>query len=517
MQTATQWILLGLFLLGGLPGCTAVVIHRELQQLNEQTPVIEGQLLKLHCRDGTLYMLEKWSQNERGFVNGAGVKFGFNRDSLDRGTYRIPFDSIAIAEVNRLDNVPSPGTGLAVMTTATGIGALICLANPKACFGSCPTFYASDGTTLSLMAEAFSSSIAPCLAATDVDALSNAVPSGRSLALLMKNEALECHVVQDARLLVAPRPPGGRVYKTSDGQFWQTGPMILADSVLTPSGRGDQLLGRLDGKEYFSCADSLDITTRETLDLYFRSENLRRPALMIAHRQTLMTTFLLYQTLAYMGKDAGYWLAKLERSDAEIRSRINGPGEKLGWIEVLVQDESGEWQMVDEVGETGPIATDLSLVPLPEDARCTDGSYHVRVRMTEGYWRIDAAVMVDLIGAVQPTPIYASVAPGPGTDGVARSNTDTVWNKPIITMPGDSYIFNFDLPETSGQFEFFLDARGYYLEWIRDAWLADENPDMVLLMLQDPDEYLERMTPLFKKAESTMEATFWSSKYEKPQ
>ena len=225
------------------------------------------------------------------------------------------------------------------MTTATGIGALICLANPKACFGSCPTFYASDGTTLSLMAEAFSSSIAPCLAANDVDALSNAVPSGRSLALLMKNEALECHVVQGARLLVAQRPPGGRVYKTSDGQFWQTGPMILADSVLTPSGRGDQLLGRLDGKEYFSCADSLDITTRETLDLYFRSENLRRPALMIAHRQTLMTTFLLYQTLAYMGKDAGYWLAKLERSDAEIRSRINGPGEKLGWTEVLVQDE----------------------------------------------------------------------------------------------------------------------------------------------------------------------------------
>ena len=96
-------------------------------------------------------------------------------------------------------------------------------------------------------------------------------------------------------------------------------------------------------------------------------------------------------------------------------------------------------------------------------------------------------------------------------------STDTVWNEPIVAMPGDSYIFSFDLPESSGQFEFFLDARGYYLEWIRDAWLADENPDMVLLMLQDPDEYLERMTPLFKKAESTMEATFWSSKYEKPQ
>ncbi len=276
--------------------------------------------------------------------------------------------------------------------------------------------------------------------ASDIDALYNAVPSGRSLALLMKNEALECHVVKDARLLVVPRPPDGRVFKTSDGHFWQTGPMISADSVLTTSGRGDQLVGCLDGKEYFSCADSLDITTRETLDLYFRSENLRRPALMIAHRQTLMTTFLLYQTLAYMVKDAGYRLAKLERSDTELRSRVNGPGEKLGWIEVLVQDESGEWQLIDDVGETGPIATDLSLVPLPEDARCTNGSYHVRVRMTKGYWRIDAAVMVDLIGAVQPAPIYASVAPawpivGLVTAGVTASQA----NKRDCQYPDDTW------------------------------------------------------------------------------
>ena len=238
------------------------------------------------------------------------------------------------------------------------------------------------------------------------------------------------------------------------------------------------------------------------------------PGLVIAHRQTLMTTFLLYQTLAYMGENAGYWLAKLERSGPQIRSRINGPGDLLGRIEVLVEDKTGEWRKAGDVGETGPIAPDLSLVPFPEETRSKDGTFHVRLRMTRGYWRIDHAAMVDLVTPVQPLALYPSVAPGPATDGTSRSSTDTVWSEPIITVPGNSYLFSFTLPENPEQYELFLDARGYYLEWMREAWLAEENSDMVFLMLQDPEAYLEHMTPLFKRAEPTMEETFWRSKYE---
>ena len=42
-------------------------------------------------------------------------------------------------------------------------------------------------------------------------------------------------------------------------------------------------------------------------------------------------------------------------------------------------------------------------------------------------------------------------------------------------MPGDSYELAYDLP-AGDNFELFLDSRGYYLEWMREQWLRDENP-----------------------------------------
>jgi hypothetical protein len=90
----------------------------------------------------------------------------------------------------------------------------VCAANPKTCFGSCPTFYVSDGKHAMLQAEGFSSSIAPSLEARDVDALYRVHPSGREFIVTMKNEALETHFVRRVRLLAAKRPVGGRVLAT---------------------------------------------------------------------------------------------------------------------------------------------------------------------------------------------------------------------------------------------------------------------------------------------------------------
>src|SRR5206468_6916505 len=93
-------------------------------------------------------------------------------------------------------------------------------ADPK-CFGSCPTFYVTDGTHLMLQAEGFSASVAPALGATDVDALVRARPMSRDLEVVMTNEALETHVVRWVHVLAAPRDPGTRVFATPSEGFWQ--------------------------------------------------------------------------------------------------------------------------------------------------------------------------------------------------------------------------------------------------------------------------------------------------------
>ena len=56
-------------------------------------------------------------------------------------------------ETNKPESIPR--NSLTVLAVVTGVSLAVtamCLANPKACFGSCPTFYATDGTSEVLQA-----------------------------------------------------------------------------------------------------------------------------------------------------------------------------------------------------------------------------------------------------------------------------------------------------------------------------------------------------------------------------
>jgi hypothetical protein len=61
-----------------------------------------------------------------------------------------------------------------------------------------------------------------------------------------------------------------------------------------------------------------------------------------------------------------------------------------------------------------------------------------------------------------------------------------------------------------------MESQGYYLEWMRNEWLAEENPGKVYQMLFNPQQYYKDLAHQFKKIEAEMEETFWSSKYVYP-
>jgi hypothetical protein len=58
-----------------------------------------------------------------------------------------------------------------------------------------------------------------------------------------------------------------------------------------------------------------------------------------------------------------------------------------------------------------------------------------------------------------------------------------------------------------------LETQGYYLEWMRNEWLAEENQHKVHELLFNPNKYLKDLTPQFKIIEADMEESFWRSKY----
>ena len=504
------WIILFAFTF--LHGCgyalkRSLTAPAQFQSLNNSSP-----FLKAHMHDGRVYILSSWKVDSEKVI-GQGEVLNANRAILETGEFTILIDSVAVFETN----IAQPSSSIALMTVITGASVALtafCLANPKACFGSCPTFYVSDGNQPILQAEGFSASVAPVLEASDIDALYHAQPTESRFEIQMKNEALETHVVRHADLLAVKRQPGGRVFLTTDGTFWETDTIVEPSVASAPEGDCLKLLQRIDGQERFSEADSEYLATRETLDLEFENVPVGSAGLVIAARQSLMSTFIFYQWLAYMGHYAGEWIAALERHDMTIEKASSGIGQTLGGIEVLLQGDAGKWVSIGEVNETGPLATDVHLVKLPAIKR---EKVNIRLRLTQGHWRLDAVKLVKLGKQLDPVRLSPFVVNQDGVSADEALQLLTDPKKTLTTLPGDIYTLVYQLPKDFESYELFLESRGYYLEWIREEWLADENPALAAMMLFNPERALRVLAPEFKKIEADMEEKFWRSRYEKPQ
>ncbi len=467
--------------------------------------------LKAHMRNGNTYVLSAWGMDAtRQHVSGKGALFNAKRDTLRQGQFHLGVDSVVVFETNVLKN---SGT-VAALTFYTGVTAaatIFCLTNPKACFGSCPTFYVSDGDSLRLQAEGFSASIAPSLEATDVDALFHAVAGGQEFEIEMRNEALETHVVRRADLLAVPRAKGQRIFADLEGLFWASTNVI--PPVAASGAEGDCLAPLLhaEGNERFSRADSLDLAAKEILELDFENLPVQACGLVLGCRQTLLSTYLLYQTFAYMGNDAGYWFAQIERKN--IAQNQNPIHRIMGGIEVLLQDARGEWQAVAQVQEHGPLATDFHLLPLGELA---NRSAKIRLRMTKGNWRIDYVALAALADPIQALRLQPRQVLKDGLVDEEALQLLRDSSQALTTLPGDIYTLRYRMPAAAGEYEFFLESRGYYLEWIRQEWIAEENPALLAQMFLNPRAALQRLAPEFKRVEAEMENHFWRSRYAKP-
>jgi hypothetical protein len=496
---------------------TAGCVHNVRRQL--LPPQSAGALdhaspyLKVHMRDGSVYVLAQWSVDSSGrSVAGQGERLGPDRLSGGRGRFAVPMDSVALFETNvtRLH----PGiAALAVVTGASLAVTIYCAANPKACFGSCPTFYVTDGERDVLQAEGFSGSVAPALEATDLDALPRSHPRGREVRLTMRNEALETQVVRRADLLAVPRPAGGRVLATADGKFRPTEEMWAPTAARGPEGDCFAALRALDGAERSSAADSSDLAAREVIELEFAPTDPAAFGVVIGARQSLLSTYLFYQALAWMGRSAGEWFAALECGDARTLAQARAADLMLGDIEVELRDATGRWVTAGRYAELGPLATDVQVVPLPTAG---PGPVRVRLTLTRGAWRLDEVALARLGPPaeplrLEPERVLRDAAEDAGALAALRGAA-----RPLTTLPGDSFTLIYRLPGDAGTYEFFLQSRGYYLEWMRQEWLAEEDPERLALLFLDPRASLRQLAPEFKRWEPGMETAFWGSRYARP-
>ena len=471
--------------------------------------------LKVHLRSGELVVLDSWSVapgNDR--LTGEGLAYTLTREKKGpRGRRDIRLADVALLETNSPASVTSVGLGL-VATTTVVLGGIsgYCAISPKSCFGSCPTFYVPDPQGREPerpQAEGFSESIARALEARDLDALQVERPGGSDVTVVMRNEALETHAVRRVRLLAAPRPPGGRVLAGPDDRLYPTPPLVAPLGCRAPEGDCLGALGAIDGRDRVSPADGTDLASREVVELRFPAVH-GAAGVAITARHTLLTTFLFYQTMAFTGRGAGPFLAALERGGPEGGRRALGMARVLGGIDVEVAEGDGPWRAIGTFDEAGPIAGDLRVVPFPGSGA---GPLHVRLRLARGHWRVDGVALAELGEPVAPVALEpASVERDGRPDARARA-TLVGGEEHLVTHPGDAYRLTFRLPPSDRPLELFLESEGFYYEWMRSEWLAEEDPAMVALALAHPAEALRRLAPAYKAEEPGLERAFWASRF----
>lgn len=495
-----------------LMGCSHTEWQARLHPPGERAQLDrEAPFLKVHLRNGEVFALEEWNFEEATrVVFGNGIRYDTERHALGRGWHRIPLDRVALLETNRPRRVANAGPVVLGVVSGLSLGVnVICAASPKTCYGSCPTFYADDGRGLALQAEGFSGAVARALEETDVDAMPGARVVGGRVEVVMRNEAAETHAVRSVRLVAVPRPGGHRVVRAGASYF------ALRSRAAPETCRGSDRdctagVAAADGREDAPRVDPTDLGAQETLTLSFAGSAGRR-GLVFTARNSLVGTFVFYRFLGWLGLDAGALFAALERNDPSRERVLDAMrlGRSLARIRVEARAPGGPWLAAGEHDELGPIARETALVPLPEGL--PDGPVEVRLTLTRGFWKLDELALAE----IEPAPGAATIEPsavlrrGRPDEAALASLRDP--ERHLLTSPGDAYTLVYEAPGADDS-ELFVESRGYYLEWVRQEWLPDQDAAAAARFLADPRAALRGMAADYARIEPGVEEQFWRTR-----
>jgi hypothetical protein len=472
--------------------------------------------LKAHLKNGDVCILkDSWKiDTTLNIVSGNGTQYDFNRKQIFQGSISIAIDSVAIFETNVKILNPEAGriTALSLMAGLDVVVGIICITNPKACFGSCPTFYINENDNFHYAdAEGFSNAISPSMEYYDIDALNHYSITNNVFSITMKNEALETHCVKNVKILAYPLENGERVYQSPTNDFYLCENNYSLSFAQANEGDITALLKNIDRQERFSLSDSSNLNSKEEIYLtYDNVKNTDNLGLILNFRQTLMTTYLFYSAMGYMGDNVSDVFYILE-TDEKMRNNFDATTKELGGIECYLWNEkTNSWEIQATINETGPIAINRQFIPFHNTQ--SNAKVKIKLVLNKGLWRLDYVSLTNIKKQVTPIEFLPTTIYNKGKlDNVALVEINSP-NKYLLSMPGSEYKFNFTLPGANTDYEFFLYSKGYYIEWMREHWIKDKDLLKLKQMVDNPKKYLLEEAKHYKHYESSMEQEFWNSK-----
>ncbi len=167
--------------------------YADVNKLLHETANLETKpFLKAHLKNGDICIFgDQWFVDTTGnIINGQAARYNFNRTKIFSGNIVLPIDSVAIFETNQKLVNPEHDriVALSILAGVDVLVGVLCIMNPKACFGSCPTFYINEPDNFHYAAaEGFSNAIAPSMEYEDIDCLNNGEINDSVFSITMKN------------------------------------------------------------------------------------------------------------------------------------------------------------------------------------------------------------------------------------------------------------------------------------------------------------------------------------------
>jgi hypothetical protein len=467
-------------------------------------PTVIKSPVRAHLDDGSVVVFAAGLVVRDNMLYGEGVSYGLLRDSATRVEW-IPVSRVVGLE--RYDE--RPGFGLLVGELPLDIAGAVVLF--VAIFGSCPTIYSVNGTTSTMEAEVCSYSITRQLSSRDLDRIEFGTAVDGNYRILVTNEALETHYIDQLSLVTADHKPGCRALPTDDGRvvlFGKTTPIARA---LDATGRDVlPLVASRDSQWYRSdtglvrqLADSM---VRDWVELTVPvPAGARRMYLALRGRNSLLNTVLLYDVmLKGQGPAALDWLA-MGRKDLLYAWGLSKWYRRHFGIRILEKDKSG-FRQVARVKDTGPIVWHDVAVELPVTGKDT---CRLRLDFLPDNWIIDQVE----VSFEQPGPALvrdwtpASIDSGDGENLPGEAALLARYDgKYLVTGPGDSrsLVFNTGEAPTGLERDWLVRSGGYYTEWLRRDWLQ---PGQVA-RFEPNDNTIRKAAELWLEQKETYERRF---------
>jgi hypothetical protein len=471
-----RWLVFGACLVTA--ACVVVSSGTRRLTLDPGTPQFVKTPVRAHLANGDVVV----------FADGAAITTteivgtGFRYDATRKPTGSV--STLPIAGVVGLESYMrkvNEGRTLlysAVTLSASALGTIIA---GLVIFGSCPTIYADSAGTPALQAESFSYSIAPLLARRDVDRLSVTADSNGVVRLDVRNEAAETHYIDQMELIEARHEANEVASPVARGGIVALKNLApLADVRDARNRNVARQLAGVDGSVFASEPSLLRNAAAGTepaedhLEFAVPRRRGQRDslAILLTMRSSLMSTVVFYEhMLARSGARSLDWIG-------EDLSRITTVAQVARWytgnfgLRVEVRD-GNEWRQVVRLVDFGPVAwrTVAAIIPPVQGG---GDSVHVRLRMAPDEFHVERLAVTNDVRMIEPRKLtVARVTTGAGRDVKdARDFLAKADDRHFVTEPGHRFFAEYDAGRHSGARTFMMAADGYYVEWLRPAWIA---------------------------------------------